>query len=271
VSSKERKPLNYYLTLDILPGATHNEILHAYNRAKNTYAAGSLASYGLFEGDTSVSIMDEIEDAFAILGNPAKRREYDLKMGFETWVEEDERPVPHVVESKGRPMLTTLRGEGGEEPTSASRKASAASANKISPASSDAKPAPAAAATAKANKEEPARVTRFAGPSGSDFEPNPDFDQRIRECTELDGAFIKAVRIYRRLAVDQVASLCKLSASHIEVVENEDTPNMPQAVYLRGHVYLIAQALGLPDPTTLAQTYVAKLRSDGKLPRGPFI
>jgi DnaJ-class molecular chaperone len=81
--SRPRGP-NYYLALDLTPGVTHNQILHAYNRSKQTYESNSIASYGLIEGDSAKSIIEEIEEAFAVLGNPTKRREYDQKMGYST-------------------------------------------------------------------------------------------------------------------------------------------------------------------------------------------
>ncbi|NCN27010.1 hypothetical protein GW915_05490 [bacterium] len=89
MSAKNEKLINLYLVLDITPGTTQNEILHAYNRAKNTYSDHSVASYAVFDDDSKEDILQEIEHAFEVLGSPAKRRDYDLKMGFETWKDED--------------------------------------------------------------------------------------------------------------------------------------------------------------------------------------
>ena len=77
--------VNYYLALDIVPGASQNEIHHAYKRAKITYTQDSLAAYSLIEEDNNDQIMKEIEDAYEVLGHPSRRREYDIKMGFNTW------------------------------------------------------------------------------------------------------------------------------------------------------------------------------------------
>lgn len=256
---QERKNLpNYYLALDILPGASHNDILHAYNRSKKTYSAGSLASYGLVEGASAKSILDEIEDAFEVLGNPSRRREYDMKMGFETWTEDESASGRSALSADGLPsVITTPRME---EPTPARETpmaaASAQSARQTVVPFASATPKPA-----------PARATPMVSP---DFEPNPEFESKIASCEAIDGAFLKAVRIYRRLSVDQLAERCKLSSSHISAVEDEDGSRFPQTVYLRGHVYLIGQALELPNPGGLAVTFIQKMKDQSKLAKGPF-
>jgi cytoskeletal protein RodZ len=232
----DTKSNNHYAVLDIRPGATHNEILHAYNRAKTTYSAGSLASYSLLEDDTNSSIMQEIEEAWTVLGNPARRREYDLSMGFATWVEE-----------------------------SVGTSTSAATTTKnVTPF---AMPRPVVtSAPAPQNTEVKTRPVAVETKSAS-FEPNPEFEARIKAAESVDGAFLKAVRIYRRFTVDSLAQRCKLSSSHIVAVEEEDASRFHQAVYLRGHVYLMCQALELPNPDRLAKDFVDRLNNEGKLAR----
>lgn len=259
---KERAPEklpNYYLALDILPGASHNEILHAYNRSKMTYSNGSLAAYGLIEGDSNKSILDEIEQAFAVLGNPGRRREYDLKMGYHTWTEEDEAAKASAGDDMGPGMVTTLK-----HASSSPRKEES---SRPAPAEM---PAPAAKVTSFVPRRASANSASTSAPLAPDFEANSEFEKQIEECKAVDGAFLKAVRIYRRMTTDQLAQRCKLSASHIETIENEDGASLHQPVYLRGHVYLMSQALGLPDPGMLAVTFLNRMRELGKLPKTPF-
>ena len=73
---------NLYLVLDLTPQCTQNEILHAYNRAKSTYSRDSLAAYSLYDDNAKDSILREIEDAYHILGDARKRKQYDLSMGY---------------------------------------------------------------------------------------------------------------------------------------------------------------------------------------------
>lgn len=248
---------NYYLALDITPGVSHNEILHAYNRSKKTYSNGSVASYGLLDVDSASSVLEEIETAFAVLGNPSKRREYDIRMGYRTWSEEGDKEMP---EMEAPAMITTLKHiqEEGARTT-------VARAAEPTPAPREGllKFAPAAK-----------KVTQSAPPATArrldNFEPNPEFEKQIAENVSPDGAFLRAVRIYRRFSVEELASRCKLSSSHVEIVEGEDGERMPQPVYLRGHVLLICQALDMPEAETLARAYVQRMREQGKLPKVAF-
>lgn len=73
---------NLYLVLDLTAQCSQNEILHAYNRAKTTYSRDSLAAYSLYDDNAKDGILREIEEAFMILGDPRKRRSYDIAMGY---------------------------------------------------------------------------------------------------------------------------------------------------------------------------------------------
>jgi hypothetical protein len=260
--NKEEKPLggpNFYQTLDIIPGASHNEILHAYTRAKMAYSKDSLASYSILDEESKSSLLEEVEKAFAILGNPAKRREYDLKMGFQTWSEGDSHSANGSSDSQMPPHMYTQRAEA---PGPSSRVSQGLTRN--------------AAQVDRSASQSRAEATvhvlhKVAAPESSpDFEANPDFEQKIAECTMVDGAFMKAVRIYRRLTQEQLANRCKLSTHHVITIEEEDAERMHAAVYLRGHVATLCYMLGLPNSEEIAKTYVARMRNLNKLPKNTF-
>jgi hypothetical protein len=273
-----QKRVNYYLTLDIVPGVSHNEILHAYNRAKNTYSGGSLASYTLMEDGDNSSITEEIEQAFLILGNPAKRRVYDIEMGFNTWNEDstyksEDRNAVDMLGAQRNQRVVTPETKASQPAPISSVAASIASIGdmeyrgetmtNVIPLSTQAKAAPAAVVNT-------ARPNGSGNVGGVDFEPNPEFEKQIAAATEVTGAFLKAVRIYRRYTPESLALKCKLSTSHVLTMENEDTASMHQAVYLRGHIYLICQALDLPNPDRLAKHFVDRMNLVVKLPQKRF-
>jgi hypothetical protein len=233
-----RSRTNLYLVLDILPGASHNDILHAYNRAKSTYSSGSLASYSLLEEESGESILQEIEKAFDILGNPARRREYDLEMGYNTWAEEK--------------TAAYNNDRAYSSPTILSREAKVENV-----------PPPIVSTGSKAKLE-------VLSSSAMQFEPNPDFEKKISECIEVDGPFLRAVRLYRKMTPDQVAVRCKLSASHILSIEEEEAGKLHHPTYLRGHLWMICNALDLPNPENLAKAFVARMMAEGKLIKGSF-
>lgn len=100
---------NLYLVLDLTPKCTQNEILHAYNRAKSTYSRDSLAAYSLYDDDAKESILREIEDAYHLLGDPRKRRQYDISMGFAEGVVEDVSATPGTPNIPLAPIKSTKR------------------------------------------------------------------------------------------------------------------------------------------------------------------
>jgi len=78
----ERK--NYYEVLDIQPNTSGAEIEQAYVRARNAYSNDSVALYSLMTKDECARFLDQIEEAYSVLGFPEKRREYDRLRGLNT-------------------------------------------------------------------------------------------------------------------------------------------------------------------------------------------
>lgn len=73
---------NYYEILEIQQDATPAQIEQAYLRAKNAYTGDSVALYSLMTKDDCNQYLQQIEEAYSILGFPEKRREYDRIRGF---------------------------------------------------------------------------------------------------------------------------------------------------------------------------------------------
>jgi curved DNA-binding protein CbpA len=71
---------NYYELLSVERTASQDEIWEGYQAALATYKEGSLALYGLVTEAERDLILERIHEAFQILRDPAKRREYDLAL-----------------------------------------------------------------------------------------------------------------------------------------------------------------------------------------------
>jgi len=69
---------DYYSLFQISPGASQMEIVNAYRHAKLAYQQDSLAVYSLFSEEELDNIRQEIEEAYRVLSDPEKRRDYDL-------------------------------------------------------------------------------------------------------------------------------------------------------------------------------------------------
>ncbi len=222
---------NLYLILDLTPGVSQNDILHAYNRAKNTYSEDSVASYAVFDEESKDSILSEIEYAFSVLGNPAKRREYDVKMGFDSWKDESmDRP-------RSAPSVLANLNKNYSSPSS-----------EFNPSPRKTHPNISVVASVKSN-----------------FVPNPEFESKIASCIDLTGEFLKAVRLYRQYSEEELSQKIRLSPAHITTIENELGEHLHHPVYLRGHLVLICQALSIPNEQVLAKTYIERLKRENKL------
>ena len=281
---------NYYLVLDLMPGASHNEILHAYNRAKNTYTTGSLAAYSLMDDNDNKTILEEIEDAYAVLGHPSKRREYDLAMGFHSFAADQDQELTGGYVSRG-PRVATLTPRTGIDPEAQSMAAMPFDTfeDDLPPSTQipATRPAPTPTSMATPSPSIP-RPSVFTPPPqqrvesrvesapatpplrAASFEANPEFEKQIAECKAVDGPFLKAVRIYRQMTQEYIAQMCKLSVKHVIAVEEEDGTQLPQSVYLRGHVAMICRVVGLPDYEMLARSYVERMKQLGKLQKSTF-
>jgi curved DNA-binding protein CbpA len=66
-----------YDILEVPRDAAQEDIHKAFLRAKHTYSPESPALYSVFTKEEADELLRLIEEAYAILGNPRKRKEYD--------------------------------------------------------------------------------------------------------------------------------------------------------------------------------------------------
>src|SRR5512139_714784 len=71
------KDQTYYEILEVSPTATTKEIQRAYEHAKETFHADSMAVYSLFSEGEVEEIQKAIEEAFRVLMDETLRNSYD--------------------------------------------------------------------------------------------------------------------------------------------------------------------------------------------------
>lgn len=95
---------NYYDILGVTPEANLEEIREGHRRAKNTYSKDNPALYSLITKEESEEHLNLIDEAYSIISDPAKRRQYDQAQG---------RPLPpvqeEVVPSSPRPPENLMK------------------------------------------------------------------------------------------------------------------------------------------------------------------
>ncbi len=73
---------NYYEILDVPSTADQNQIYQGYLRQRNAYAHDNIAAYSLMTKNDSERQVQQIQEAFDIIGNPDKRKIYDQARGY---------------------------------------------------------------------------------------------------------------------------------------------------------------------------------------------
>ena len=77
---KKTWDMNFYEILNVTSSASQQDIDLAYRVGKNAFEEDSLAHYGLVDQEERERTLRRIEDAYKILGNPRKRRRYDIRI-----------------------------------------------------------------------------------------------------------------------------------------------------------------------------------------------
>jgi curved DNA-binding protein CbpA len=215
---KKIEDMNYYELLEVSPRASTQEIHRAYERVRKIYDPNSIALYSLFSSDETEKIRQRVEEAYRTLLNDENRRAYDRTLR-QSLGEPEQAALPFPSRpSMPPPGLPPLRVS---EPAAAS----------VPPAPAP-KPAP-----APAPPLEPL--------------PAPEF------VAEFTGPVIKALREQRKLSVQNVSDATKVSARHIEHIEEEAFTKLPPRPYLRGFLVLYARALGY-DPDRIIRDYMKR-------------
>jgi curved DNA-binding protein CbpA len=82
---------DYYRVLGLPPQASRDQVERAYRFCVEMYGEGAIATYSLLEGDEIEATRVRILEAYKVLGDPARRREYDRSRGL---VSPDSPPLP---------------------------------------------------------------------------------------------------------------------------------------------------------------------------------
>jgi curved DNA-binding protein CbpA len=90
--------------------------------------------------------------------------------------------------------------------------------------------------------------------------------QEISQETEWKGPFLRRIREFRRISIEEMANITKVSKTYLMAIEEENFGMLPAPVFLRGFVTQIAKTLKLPHEA-VALAYMARVnlaRPEGK-------
>jgi len=212
---------SYYDLLEIRTDTSIENIREAYQRVKATYGHDNVATYSLLNADDSKEALTRIEEAYATLSHPEKRKAYDLKQGIirtETWSSDPQSKVISI------DRVPPMEREATED--------------LLIPPATDLTP-------------------HLQAQSGID----PIHLEIDRE-TEWAGSFLKRVRETKRISIEEICNVTRVSKTYIRAIEDENYGKLPAAVFIRGFVTQIAKTLKLP-PDKVVSAYMARFAKSG--------
>lgn len=243
---------NYYEVLEIPTSSTLQDIHSAYVRAKNAYTGDSAALYSLMTQEECNQILEQIEEAYSILGQAEKRREYDkvrglnqnhTPAGFQEEVMSKPEYKPHNSLSDLLSQTAQVSDEQKFEHSQNLQKEEF-KYNQIQ--------------TAR-NEVTISKVQAYKK-FGLNYNLDQDFEQQIENSSEYSGAFLKKIREYKNVTIERMAEMTKISKTYIKNIEEDDFTRLPADVYTRGFVYQYAKCLKL-NPDLVATSFIHHLRS----------
>lgn len=261
---------NYYEILEVQTDASPQVIRAAYLRAKSAYRKDSVALYSLISPEETEELLRKIEEAFQVLSNPERRREYDHSHGELRSNDDFFSATPNssalhpgglanVVSIDRVPPMETSDSDLLVAPTtdfSVESASLSAEAPKSSPApatQSSLVQTPTPAITE--NLYNVGTGARLSHPS--DAFADQAIAQEIQNEQEWRGTFLRRVREARNVAIEELSEYTKISKTYLQAIEEEQYAKLPAPVYLRGFIVQVAKYLRIPHEK-VAQAYISR-------------
>jgi hypothetical protein len=275
------EPTNYYDVLDIRPNASPAEVREAYYRAKSAFNKDSAALYSLVAPEEREEILARIEEAYDILSNDDRRRNYDDHQGIieNTGVIESARESEKVVSIDRVPPMDAFGEEATDEllvaPTTDFQGSSEGTKEfdrgEFRTGDTPISMPPAPKNFIGKNPPEMTYPTTSATPPAmpprmKNENPEAELQREIGTEIEWRGSFLRHVREAQNISVEEMSAQTKLSKTYIIAIEEENYKKLPAPVFVRGFLVQIARILKLPSDKILA-SYLERFKAskvDGK-------
>lgn len=218
----ESSTKNYYEILEVPEDSSPEEIHRGYMRSKTAYSTDSLALYSLMSPEECNAVLNLIEEAYSILSDSNKRRQYDSARGFNT--------------NSGNRVFTREAATGYGDLNEHTLKTNTTT-------------------TSERSMTKIVAQNRFS----LDYKMDSAFEKEIEQTTEFPGDFLRKVREYKGVELGRMADMTKISKTYIRYIEDEAFEKLPASVYVRGFVYQYAKSLKL-NPELVANSFLYRLK-----------
>ncbi len=248
---KELSEQTHYEVLEISPGCSAAAVGIAYEKQKARLGPDSLATYALLGPGEIRLMLARIEDAYAVLIESARRRDYDRGLGFPP-------PAPEVTETPreeiAEPSAATPTPEALHALAVPTEEKAVAPIEASLPATPEvAAPPPAISHESfRDDAEKPIRRTEAELPADA----------------PITGDALRRVREALGYSLKDLAARTKIGHWHLDNIERERHAELPAQVYLRGFLTSLARELKL-DPQRVARGYLEHLTKGSRNSKPP--
>jgi len=238
---------NYYDVLEIPTDSTLQDIHNAYRISRNAYSEDSAALYSIMTSDDCEKVLEQVEEAYSILGVPDKRREYD----FARNLNQEHTPEGFTTELHSKPNYKPQKSI--DEVDEQEEKVAELVKTKSLKEEFQYQEKPSIESLSYSSK------IQAANKFGLDYDMSNDFEEEIANCAEFTGDFLTKIREYKNVSIERMSEMTKISRTYIRNIEGDEFSKMPADVYTRGFVYQYAKCLKL-NPELVANSYINYLK-----------
>lgn len=239
----------YYEVLEITPSASREEIMKAYQKAKGAYSPNSPALYSVFSKDEADQLLRIIDEAYTVLVNQDKRREYDQNL-IRTGAISETGVISH-----SNPFDTGLLNEfKPAQPFNQNTKGEALPDFAFPEVEKVNLPAASKNLAKEATPSIRGRMPQYS--------VNSVIEAEIQNQTVFDGPFLAKIREYKGVSHDLLSEITRIGRHYLVALENNNFSSLPATVFVRGFVVQVARCLGLNEKKVV-ESYM-KLYKDAR-------
>lgn len=112
--------------------------------------------------------------------------------------------------------------------------------------------------------EAPKKISSFK----FNYSKDPVIEDFITHHKDWRGADLKKIRDYKKVTLDQMSQITKISAFYVNAIEEMNLGHLPAQVFVRGYVNQISKTLGLNDKV-VCDSYMKNIKAQGEQAKSP--
>ncbi len=244
--------INYYEIFDLSPASTKEQIIARYQDLKKLYGSAEVTHPESFSSEDQRALMELLDEAYAILGNPTLRRIYNEKYNLNSLSEPmaldlSVSPVAGRMLPKTEAQVQTKNQVQNQAQYQVQNQAQSQVQNQNQVRAGNQKLTNHDSSHFSAKVDAPL-VFKL------DYIKDPDLEQVYENAsTAWDGPLLKQVREYKNVTIERLSQFTKINPFYILAVEKMEPSELPAPVFVRGYIVQIARALGLNEDVVASQ------------------